>query len=89
MSYTLDELSRSAHTIASWRASTRQFGTWDGCYVWALKRMGFDLVPVPAGTELGKDGPLMAPVPEGGLYPYPSVIAPVGWTPTPAKGEVE
>lgn len=85
MTYTLAELSRCAHTIASWSASQRQYGTWDGCYFWALRRMGFELVPIEAGVELGDDGPVMAPMPsQDGAYPWPSVVASAGWQPTPA-----
>lgn len=79
--YNLAERSRCANTIASEMVGQCDDADWNARYVAALDTIGYELVPIHDGTQLGEDSPLWAPSPaEGGTpYPYPSVIAPKGW----------
>jgi len=85
----LEQRSRNAHELASQRAKDDPL--WNERYVSELEAIGFELVPIDDDTQLGKDGPLVAPAPsaKGRPYPYPSVIAPRGWHPAAWKADTQ
>lgn len=76
---TLAEQSREICDIASEAAGSGP--GWTKRFLFELSSRDWAIHALPKGTKLGEDGPIWAPIPpdEPDAYPYPSVIAPVGW----------